>query len=231
MLALRIDEALDMVEQIERQLGDVPPADASRFRAAAQLLRAAGFALQDDSLGAVAIAGSYLEMCGGKQDHHAAATLFRLGFWQLGKFELFHSIPRHRARQRGSKSEAISSMLDLSIEAAMALDRLNLSIARRLTLDALDVAETALNGLGGLAALPASLEAQMLYEQSCLEQAEDATAARTAAFDQRGGAHRSRLARVPHPCAYRHAQNAIRLRSLAASRSRGLGGTPRLAPG
>ena len=63
-------------------------------------------------------------------------------------------------------------MLDLSIEAAMALDHLNLSIARRLTLDALDVAETALNGLGGLAALPASLEAQMLYEQSCLEQAD-----------------------------------------------------------
>src|SRR4029077_17303558 len=58
MLASRIDEALDTVEQIERQLGDVPPADAPRFRAAIQLLRAAGLAFQDDSLGAAAIAGS-----------------------------------------------------------------------------------------------------------------------------------------------------------------------------
>jgi ATP/maltotriose-dependent transcriptional regulator MalT len=172
MLASRIDEALDTVEQIEQQLGDVPPADAPRFRAATQLLRAAGLAFQDDSLGAVAIAGSYLEQGGGKQDHHAAATLCRLGFWQLGRFELFHSIPRHRPRLRWSKSWAISSMLDLSIEAAMALDHLNLSIARRLALDALNVAETALNGAGGLAALPACLAAQMLYEQGCLEQAD-----------------------------------------------------------
>jgi ATP/maltotriose-dependent transcriptional regulator MalT len=172
MLASRIDEALDAVEQIERQLGDVPPADASRFRAATQLLRAAGLAFQDDSLGAVAIAGSYREKSGGGQDQHAAATLCRLGFWQLGRIDLFQSIPRHRPRLRWSKSWAISSMLDLSIEAAMALDHLNLSVARRLALDALDVAETALNGAEGLAALPACFAAQVLYEQGCLDQAD-----------------------------------------------------------
>jgi ATP/maltotriose-dependent transcriptional regulator MalT len=172
MLASRIDEALDTVDQIERQLGDVPPADARRFRAATQLLRAAGHAFQDDSLGAVAIAGSHLEKGGGKQDHHAAATLCRLGFWQLGRFDLFHSLPRHQPRQQRSKSWAISSMLDRSIEAAMALDHLNLSIARRLALDAMDVAKTALNGEGGLAALPACLAAQVLYEQGCLDQAD-----------------------------------------------------------
>ncbi len=172
MLASRIDEALDTVEQIERQLGDVPPSDAPRFRAATQLLRAAGLAFQDDSLGAVAIAGSYLEKYGGKQDHHAAATLCRMGFWQLGRFELFHSLPRHQPRQHRSKSWAISSMLDLSIEAAMALDHLNMSIARRLALDAMDVAKTVPNGEGGLAALPACLAAQVLYEQGCLDQAD-----------------------------------------------------------
>ena len=63
-------------------------------------------------------------------------------------------------------------MLDLSIEAAMALDHLNLSIARRLALDALDVAETALNGAEGFAALPACFAAQVLYEQGCLDQAD-----------------------------------------------------------
>ena len=54
----------------------------------------------------------------------------------------------------------------------MALDHLNLSIARRLALDAMDVAKTALNGKGGLAALPACLAAQVLYEQGCLEEAD-----------------------------------------------------------
>jgi ATP/maltotriose-dependent transcriptional regulator MalT len=172
MLGLRIGEALDMVEQIERQLGDVPAADAPRFRAATQLLRATGLALRDDSLGAVAIAGSYLKRCGGKEDHHAAATLCRLGFWQLGRVELFHSIPRRQPRLRRSKSWMISSLLDLSIEAAMALDRLDLPIARRLAFDALDLAETTPNVAGGLAALPSSLAAQILYEQGCLDQAD-----------------------------------------------------------
>jgi DNA-binding CsgD family transcriptional regulator len=183
MLASRIDEALDMVKQIERQLGDLPPADAPRFRVATQLLRAAGLAFQDDSLGAVATVGSHPDERVGKQDHHAATTLWRLGFWQLGRFERFHSLPRPQPRQHRSKSWAISSMLDLSIEAAMALDHLNLSIARRLALDAMDVAKTALNGKGGLAALPACLAAQVLYEQGCLEEADTMLRERLPAID------------------------------------------------
>src|SRR5476649_2896188 len=50
MLALRIDEALGMIERLELQLDDVPPLSARRLRGATQLLRAAGLAFQDDSL-------------------------------------------------------------------------------------------------------------------------------------------------------------------------------------
>ena len=52
MLALRIDEAVCMIEQLEPRFDDVPPANARRLRAATQLLRAVGFAFQDDSLAA-----------------------------------------------------------------------------------------------------------------------------------------------------------------------------------
>jgi ATP/maltotriose-dependent transcriptional regulator MalT len=172
MLASRIDETLGTIERIERQLDDMAPVDAREFRAATQLLRAAGLAFQDDSLGALAIAVSHLKESGANEDYHAASTLSRLGFWQLGRVDLLCSLPRHQPLVRRSRSLALSAMLDLSIEAAVALDRPNISTAKRLALDALNIAETALKGVGGLTTFPACLVAQALYEEGCLDQAE-----------------------------------------------------------
>ena len=62
-------------------------------------------------------------------------------------------------------------MLDLSIEAAVALDHLHLSTAKRLASDALNIAETAMRQAGGLATIPACLAAQVLYEEGDLDQA------------------------------------------------------------
>ena len=172
MLASRIDEAFGAVERIELQLDDVSPAFAERYRGAIQLLRAAGLALQDDSFAALSIAVSHLKESGTHQDNRVASTLCRLSFWQLGKFELFYSLPRHQPHMRWSKSRATSAMLALSIEAAVALDHLNMSTAKRLASDALKIAESVPEQANGLAALPACIVAQVLYEEGCLDQAE-----------------------------------------------------------
>ena len=172
MLASRIDEALSATEQIELQLDDMSPAVARRLRRATQLLRASGLAFQDDSLSALAIAESYLSEVPANQDSQAALTLCRLGFWQLRKFGDFYSLPRHRPRVRWSKSSAICAVFELSIEAAAALDHLHMSTAKRLASDALDIAESTLKTAKGLAALPACLFAQVLYEEGHLDEAE-----------------------------------------------------------
>ncbi len=172
MLASRIDEALGAIERIELQLDDVSPAFAERYRGAIQLLRAAGLALQDESFAALSIAVSHLTQGGTHQDNRVASTLCRLGFWQLGKFELFYSLPRHRPHMRWSRSRATSAMLALSIEAAVALDHLSLSTARRLASDALKIAESVPEQANGLAALPACILAQVLYEEGSLDQAD-----------------------------------------------------------
>jgi ATP/maltotriose-dependent transcriptional regulator MalT len=172
VLASQINEALRAIGQIELQLDDVPSMAARRFRAATRLLRAASLAFQDDSLAALAIAVSYLEEKGPDQDHHAASTLCRLGFWRLGEFGSFYSLPRRPPRTRGSKSWAVSAMLDLSIEAAVALDHLQIATAKRLASDASTIAETALKSVGGLATLPACLTAQVLYEEGYLDEAD-----------------------------------------------------------
>jgi ATP/maltotriose-dependent transcriptional regulator MalT len=172
MLASQINEAVGAIDRIELQLDDVPPAVAKRFRAATQLLRAAGLALQDDSLAALAIAVSHLREGGANKDCHAASTLYRLGVWQLGNFDVFYSLPRHQPRVRFSKSCAISAMIDLWVDAAAALDHLHLSTAKRLASDASDIAKTVLREAGGLAALPACLTAQVLCEEGYLDEAD-----------------------------------------------------------
>jgi hypothetical protein len=103
MLALQIDEALRMIECLELQLDDVPPASARRLRGATQLLRAAGLAFQDDSLTVLQVAVSLLKKGRTTQDDHAALTLCRLGFWRLGEFDSFCMLPRLEPRARWSK--------------------------------------------------------------------------------------------------------------------------------
>jgi ATP/maltotriose-dependent transcriptional regulator MalT len=186
MLALRIDEAVRMTEELEPQFDEVPPANARRLRAAAQLLRAVGFAYQDDSLAVLPIAVSLLKKGGTTHDNHAALTLCRLGFWRLGEFDCFSLLPRLEPRARWSKSLAMSAMLDLTIEAAVALDHLRLSTAKRLALDALNIAKSTRKEAAGLATVPACVAAQVLYEEGCLDQADTLLRDQLPAINGRG---------------------------------------------
>jgi hypothetical protein len=170
MLALQIDEALRAIERLELQLADaVLPASARRFRDVMELLRAAGLAFQDDSLAVLTITVRYLKKNGTTQNNRAALTLCRLVLWRLGEFASFYSLPRPEPRARCSKSSAISAMLDLSMEAAVALDHLRMSTAKRLALDALKIAKNTPKEAAGLATAPACVAAQVLYEEGCLD--------------------------------------------------------------
>jgi ATP/maltotriose-dependent transcriptional regulator MalT len=156
------------------------------LRGATQLLRAAGFAFQDDSLAVLPVAVSLLKNGGTAQDHHAALTLCRLGFWRLGECDSFELLPRLEPRARWSKSLAISAMLDLSIEAAVALDHLRISTAKRLALDALNIAGSTPKEAAGLATIPACVAAQVLYEEGCLDQADTLLRDRLPEINARG---------------------------------------------
>src|ERR1700752_5410090 len=81
---------------------------------------------------------------------------------------------------------AMSAMLDLSIEAAAALDHLQMSTARRLASDAASIADAAAKGRGGLAAFPAYLTAQLLYEAGDLDQADKMLRDRLAVINAAG---------------------------------------------
>ena len=170
VLAQQLNAALGAIDLIERQLDDVAPSIATRLLAATQTVRAVGLAFQDDSLAALENALWIVRESGASPDDHVISTLCRLGYWQLGRLEAFHALPRQQPRARWPRSHALSAMVDLSIEAAVALDHLQISTAKRLASDALAIA-AATQAPPGLAAIPACLAAQLLYEEGHLDEA------------------------------------------------------------
>ena len=130
---------LALLSEIELQLDDVPSSAAEPFRAATQLLRAASLAFQDNSLrGPSAIARPCLE--GPWQDSRLPCCVDSSAVWAFGTSASLIAFIHYQDLSLGSswsKSGAVSAMLDLSIEAAVALEHLHLACAKWLASDAL----------------------------------------------------------------------------------------------
>src|ERR1700723_245665 len=173
LLKWQFSEAFELIDRIECALGDLPSIVARRVRAETNVLRAMAAALQDDSPSALHIVLMVLrnnDVSPGA--HSAASAVCRFAHWRLRDFDSFHSAPRHRPTAILSKRYAMAAVINLCVEAALELEQLRLSVAKRLALDALEVAQTVCKSNGGLPALPASIVAQVLYEQGSFDEAE-----------------------------------------------------------
>jgi len=173
LLKWQFSEAFELIDRIERALGDLPSSVARGVRAETSVLRAMAAALQDDSLSALHIVLMVLRNNDVSPGTHSAAyAVCRFAHWRLRDFDSFHSVPRHRPTAILSKRHAMAAVINLCVEAALELEQLRLSAAKRLALDALEVAQTVCKSNGGLPALPASIVAQVLYEQGSFDEAE-----------------------------------------------------------
>jgi ATP/maltotriose-dependent transcriptional regulator MalT len=173
LLKWQLSEAFELIDRIECALGDLPPIVARQVRTETNVLRAMGAAFQDDSLSALHIALMVLrnnDISPGARS--AASAVCRFAHWRLRDLDGFHSVPRHSPTAILSKRHAMAAVINLCVEAALELEQLRLSAAKRLALDALEVAQTVCKSNDGLPALPASIVAQVLYEQGSLDEAE-----------------------------------------------------------
>jgi hypothetical protein len=173
MLALHVGKAFELIALIEPALGDLPLEDAEQIRIEVDMLRALGLTLQDDSLAALPLALSAARQSGRFPIAQVASTICRLGYWKLGDLDSFYALPRIPPGTAIGRRQAISAVFDLSIEAAVEVEQLHFCAAKRLALDALDLAEASAVRDDTVAAFPASLVAQVLYEQGYLDEAED----------------------------------------------------------
>jgi ATP/maltotriose-dependent transcriptional regulator MalT len=171
-LALRTDEAVGLIALAERNIADLAPDLSDQIREEIGVLRAVGLALQDESLGALSLALPFATDGRPHPTRRIASTICRLGYWKLGDFKSVYAIARKPPGTKIVKRQALPAIFDLSIDAAVEIDQLRFPAAKRLAFDALALAEEFVGRDSAAAALPASLIAQVLYEEGYLSDAE-----------------------------------------------------------
>ena len=172
---LDIHEALTLVDNIAPALVELESGASEPLRMEMDLLRAAALALQDNSAGALSIAGLTLRQSQSQSTclHQGATTLCRLAYWKAADFEGLHSLTRCEPSAPLDKRRALVAVFDLSIDAAMEFEQLRLGTALRLARDATTLAEKFLGPRSAVAALPASIVARVLYEEGQFAEAEN----------------------------------------------------------
>ena len=166
MFKLEVGEALTLLDTIEPGLAELDSTALEPLRMEIDLLRAAGLALQDNSVGALPAAASILRQSHARSLHlrQGATTICRLAYWKAADFEGLHSLTRSDPGIIVDKQRALAATVDLSIEAAIEFEQLRLGAALRVAHDAATLAEKFLSPRSAVAALPHSIVARVLYE-------------------------------------------------------------------
>ncbi|MEJ0085234.1 MAG: LuxR C-terminal-related transcriptional regulator [Pseudomonadota bacterium] len=170
LLAQNLDEALAVLVRVELSLRRLPALEARRMACDIETLRALAAMFCDDAPRALHLARNVLQAKDpAPWSAEAARIVCQFAFWRLRDFEGLHGVPRQPAAARRYRLAAI---VGWCIDGSIELEQLRLSVAKRLALRALEETETACGSGSVLSAVPASLAAQVLYEQGALEEAE-----------------------------------------------------------
>ena len=188
-LVLKFDvvAALHIVDRLECRLADWPAHETHCLRADLGFVRAMSSALQDDCEGAVRAARVMLQRESASPARRAyAAAVCHFSHWRLRDFDGMYSLEVPRPQMPYRRRHVIPVVVTRCIEAAIELEQLRLTTAKRLALDALDMAESLCGPHAAITALPATLVAQVLYEQGCLSAAHAMIRNRLASINSSG---------------------------------------------
>jgi DNA-binding CsgD family transcriptional regulator len=164
---MRLDEASKAISRLNRLLNTCPHAHFVRYAPALRLLRALRLVLGDDLEGAGHLLAALPPPC----PNSVAATILRLAEWRSGECELLapDTIDYLESPVGGN---AIDRIYSLCLSAALAFERLQLTVSAALATEALELAHRRFGHLALVSCLPATLLAQVAYEQGRLEEAE-----------------------------------------------------------
>ncbi|MFM0232711.1 LuxR C-terminal-related transcriptional regulator [Paraburkholderia sediminicola] len=179
-------EALLSAQRIEGQVGRLTGPVAVALRCEIAAVRAAALLLQDDAGAALAAALSALRLGTATPTAQVALTVCRCAYLRLGDPESFYAVERRAPDGQPGRLRAITTMLDLALDAAIEFGQMHFNAARLLADDALDVARRFGAGPAAIDALPACVMAQVLYEEGRVDESEALVAARLPGIRQGG---------------------------------------------
>ena len=186
-LAMRFEEADQLVAGIESEIDSDDTPLNRLLRCEHQTIRAVIAALQDDSETALALAELVLaQQPGDAWIANVASNVARFGYWKAGDLTAFHATPWMPTSAEEDRRNVFATVYRLCLQGLVELQQLTVSAAERLYLEALHAAERHAGPNSVAAALPASLIAQIRYDQGRLDEAEELVVDRLPIIDAAG---------------------------------------------
>jgi LuxR family transcriptional regulator, maltose regulon positive regulatory protein len=171
-LAVRYDEALELLGEIERDIEASPGSDREVFHQECEAIRSVAMTLKDDSEAALSIAEDGLSRSADPWTANVTSNVVRFGHLKRGDLKKFYATPWIPYSLDDDRRNVFASVYYRCIQGMAEAQQLRIAAAERYYLDALRLAEQHVGPNSVAAALPASLIARIRYEQGRLDEAE-----------------------------------------------------------
>jgi len=168
LLRTRLEEAAKAIAQLNRLLSNCPRSDQVLYSRALRILQSCHLAAGDD----FAAARSALATVPALRGDVVSATILRYVDWKSGAREQACAPAAFDYLAAPTRGQAIYKLLNLCMSAAMAFDRLHLTVSATLAAEALRFAQEHYGQHSPMSCLPATLLAQVAYEQGRFAEAE-----------------------------------------------------------
>jgi LuxR family maltose regulon positive regulatory protein len=171
-LAVRYDESLALLSEVERDISADRSHDPEAFRCEYDTIRSVALALKDDSEAALSVAQDCLGRSADPWTANVASNVVRFGRLKRGDLREFYATPWISYSIDEDRRNVFASVYYRCLQGMAEAQQLRFAAADRHYLDALRLAEQHVGPNSVAAALPASLIARIRYEQGRLDEAE-----------------------------------------------------------
>jgi LuxR family maltose regulon positive regulatory protein len=172
-LAMRFDEALAMLDEIERDVGTGSSEAADNIRWECQAIRSVVIALQDDATRALAIAQTCLERPSTDSwTTNVVSNVVRFAHWKAGNLPALYATPWIPYSIEEDQRNVFASVYRLCLLGHAEMQQMHFTLAERYFTESIQLAERHAGPKSISAALCAPMIAQIWYEQGRLDEAE-----------------------------------------------------------
>jgi len=171
-LAVRANDAMQMVDEIENDVATHSPADRALVVCECQAIRSVALSLKDEGRLALPLAQECVSKSNDPWTANVASNVVRYWFCQTGNLDGFYATPWLPYSVDDDRRNVFASVYRRCIQGIVEARQLRLGAAERYFAEASHLAEQHVGPNSIAAALPASLTARIRYEHGRAEEAE-----------------------------------------------------------
>ena len=171
-LAARVDEALHILDDIERDLAAHSPTDRDPVACECDAIRSVALSLKDEGQVALPLALNCMSKSNDPWTANVASNVVRYWLCRTGDLEGFYATPWIPYSIDEDRRNVFASVYRRCIQGFAEVQQMRPAVAERHYAEASRLAEQYVGSNSIAAALPASLRARISYEQGRLDEAE-----------------------------------------------------------